>query len=250
MMRRLLRDALSSKTQFNSRATAVGLSFVCMLILPWVGCSSADDSSVGDDFSDVQDAQGTSDTGVSDVGARDDSPTCARYCGEVMSECVGEHALYSELRDCENHCETYAGWEPGGRDAPVGNTIGCRTYHAGLALQEGPALHCPHAGPTGGNFCGSWCENYCTLEARNCREVQEEGDTSIQLYDRFERCIVACAELPDAGVVAARDQVGDSVQCRINHLLLAGQDGVNSARVHCPHGALEPTNPCVGEPTQ
>ena len=47
----------------------------------------------------------------------------------------------------------------------TGNTIGCRLYHAGAAAAD-PVLHCPHAGPTGGNVCGSWCDNYCQLMAQ------------------------------------------------------------------------------------
>jgi hypothetical protein len=31
---------------------------------------------------------------------------------------------------------------------------------------------------------------------------------------------------------------GDSVQCRIYHLGVAGSDGDTSAAVHCPHGSV------------
>ncbi len=32
-----------------------------------------------------------------------------------------------------------------------GDTLGCRLYHGGAPAITDPVLHCPHAGPTGGD---------------------------------------------------------------------------------------------------
>jgi hypothetical protein len=45
-----------------------------------------------------------------------------------------------------------ASWSIGTAGATSGNSIACRTYHAGAAAGD-PATHCPHAGPTGGGVC-------------------------------------------------------------------------------------------------
>lgn len=172
-----------------------------------------------------------------------DGISCASYCTEVMDACRGENAPYLDREDCRAHCEVYAGWDAGERGRFTVNTIGCRIEHALLALAEGPELHCPHAGPTGGGLCGSWCDNYCTLEERNCRE---QGH---QIYPSLEACATACIAIHDAGMPATRDNTGDSLQCRINHLLFAGHNPPSSSRDHCPHANPVATPPCVGEPS-
>ena len=179
--------------------------------------------------------------GAEEVGEEGEI-TCAAYCTEVMDACRGEDAVYMDREDCRLHCERYAGWPGGIRGTYTVNTIGCRLEHALFALAEGPSLHCPHAGPTGGAACGSWCDNYCTLEDRNCR-AQGHG-----LFASVDACLSACLTLPDAGMAAARDNTGDSVQCRINHLLYAGHNPPSSAGDHCPHARPVGTPPCVGTP--
>ena len=43
-------------------------------------------------------------------------------------------------------------WYAGTDADTAGDTIGCRTYHAGAALGD-PVTHCPHASPSGGGVC-------------------------------------------------------------------------------------------------
>src|SRR2546429_8908667 len=98
-------------------------------------------------------------------------PSCAGYCAKIAMNCTsssdggGGNAQYTSTAACNTYCTTSAAWLPGTTGATSGNTVGCRLYHAGAAAAE-PALHCPHAGPTGGNTCGTWCENYCQLLAK------------------------------------------------------------------------------------
>src|SRR2546430_1085986 len=94
------------------------------------------------------------------------APTCADYCAKIAINCTGSdggvvgNAQYASTVACQTYCTTAAGWPAGMKDATSGNTIGCRLYHATAAAAD-PVFHCPHAGPTGGNLCGTWCENYC-----------------------------------------------------------------------------------------
>jgi hypothetical protein len=88
-------------------------------------------------------------------------PTCADYCAKIALNCkAGDggagNAQYASTSACTSYCTTAAGWPAGTTGATSGNTIACRTYHATAAAAD-PVFHCPHAGPTGGNLCGTYC---------------------------------------------------------------------------------------------
>jgi len=80
----------------------------------------------------------------------DNAPACTDYCAEYFLYCMGKNDVYeTDLDACLSACGE---WYPGS-DADVdGDTVGCRTYHAGAALGD-PELHCPHASPSGGGVC-------------------------------------------------------------------------------------------------
>ena len=183
----------------------VGLAATSWCALVAAGCGDDTTSAAGGDLSIVQDLAG----GV--------APTCAAYCDKIQLNCIagdgGGSAQYPGTSDCINHCMTAAAWPAGRSGDTSGNSIGCRLYHAGAAAAD-PLLHCPHAGPTGGNVCGTWCENYCQLMAKNCT-----GSSSV--YDA-PTCMTRCATIPTNG--HANDPAGDSVQCRIYHLGVAASD--------------------------
>ena len=165
------------------------------------------------------------------------APTCAEYCTAVTSACTAGNAQYANEAACLSYCETWA-MIPAGTTADTGgNTIGCRLYHAGVAGMAGnAATHCPHAGPSGGDVCGSWCDNYCQLAMTNCTGGNE-------LYASVSACQTTCTSLHQDG--APGDTDGDTVQCRIYHLGVAGSDMPTSAATHCPHGALDGGGVCV-----
>ena len=165
------------------------------------------------------------------------TPTCDDYCDTVMANCTAENVQYTSRDECIDYCANVAGWEPGEAGAMSGNSIGCRTYHGGDPAAADAAVHCPHAGPTGGNVCGSWCESYCELATKNCT-----GDN--ELFADEATCLTACADFNETG--APGDTQYDTVQCRIYHV---GAPALADPAVHCPHAGEEPTDSCVGLPT-
>ena len=164
-------------------------------------------------------------------------PTCATYCAAVTTACTGDNAQYADQAACEAYCATWAQLPAGSQTDTAGNTVGCRTYHAGVASTDAEAatIHCGHAGPTGGNVCGSWCDNYCHLSQTNCA-----GDN--ELFADTAACTSACGDYPTTGAIGATD--GDSVQCKLYHLGVAGSDGATSAAVHCSHGGVDGDGVC------
>ena len=191
------------------------------------GCGD-DSSSSGNDMSMAADLSMPSGGG----------PTCADYCAKIAMNCTsgdggGGNAQYASTSACQTYCTTAAGWMAGTTGATSGNTIACRLYHATAAAAD-PVFHCPHAGPTGGNLCGTWCENYCQMMAKNCTGTNAVYDATT--------CMTKCTGIPTGG--KAGDTSGNTVQCRIYHLSLAATDPV----LHCPHSKIAselPTGPCT-----
>jgi hypothetical protein len=68
-----------------------------------------------------------------------------------------------------------------------GNTLGCRTYHAGAPAMTAPDMHCRHAGPGGNGACGDDCLGFCTLVLGSCtgEYAQFGGD--------MNTCMTACS---------------------------------------------------------
>lgn len=83
------------------------------------------------------------------VCVADGAPTCEAYCTEYLANCTGNLNLYKDEADCLDQCSH---WYPGKADDAAGDTVGCRLYHAGVALTD-DELHCPHAGPGGADVC-------------------------------------------------------------------------------------------------
>ena len=181
------------------------------------------------------DEAGSYDLSVSAVEAGAD-PTCSYYCGTIQAACTGDNAQYDSAEACEAYCATYGALPLGSSDDTAGNTVGCRTYHAGVALNVDPDLHCAHAGPTGGDVCGSWCDNYCHLSQTNCTGADA-------LYADESACATACAGLSTDGEPGDAD--GASVQCSIYHLGVAGNADAGGPTTHCPHGAVDGGGVCV-----
>jgi hypothetical protein len=173
-------------------------------------------------------------------------PDCATYCTAVTAACTGTaNVQYTDATQCALWCGTAYGWASGAAGDTSGDTIGCRTYHAGVAATSAASatIHCPHAGPTGGNTCGGWLDVYCDLAVRNCTGAN-------QIY----ASVAACKA--DAGVTglaltgAVNATGGNNVQCRIWHLGKAGETAAAPA-THCPHAKIPSVNaagaagPCI-----
>lgn len=161
-------------------------------------------------------------------------PDCATYCTAVTAACTGTpNGQYTDATQCALWCGTAYGWKTGATGDTSGDTIGCRTYHAGVAATSAAnaTIHCPHAGPTGGNTCGTWLDAYCDLAVRNCTGAN-------LLFADVAACKTAAAGLATTGAVNATS--GNTVQCRIWHLGKAGESAAAPA-THCPHGSIAST---------
>ena len=160
-----------------------------------------------------------------DLAVNGNAPTCAAYCAKIAMNCVAGdgggsgNVQYPDNATCMSTCATAAAWAPGMTGDTTGNTVGCRLYHAGAAAAD-PVLHCPHAGPTGGDVCGPLCDNYCSLMAKNCTGANAVYDANT--------CMSKCAMLGTQG--HANDTSGNTVQCRIYYLDLAATDPTSCAQ--------------------
>lgn len=171
------------------------------------------------------------------------SSSCQDYCNLITSTCTGEFEQYPSADVCIRYCEERAALPAGEEDEEEGNTISCRFAHTGYAQENPPqslSTHCPHAGPTGGDLCGSWCENYCHLALLNCPELFDQERAFCE-----SECEARIEAIPKAGRV--NDTEGNTIQCRLNHLGLAG--GEEATRLeHCEAARFENSTSCVGTP--
>ena len=78
------------------------------------------------------------------------------------------------------------------------------------------------------------CIQYCDLALEGCKG----GDT---LFEDEVTCFAACEEFPDNGVDTER--YGDTVQCRVSHLITALE---LEPSVHCAHGSPGGGGTCTG----
>jgi hypothetical protein len=163
---------------------------------------------------------------------------CAAYCTTLTTNCTATNTQFADATACNTYCVRARTapefWSAGIAGATSGNSLACRTYHGGAPAVADPVLHCPHAGPTGANTCGDWCEDYCDLALSLCTGAN-------QIFAARAECTTACAAFATDG--ANNATAGDSVQCRINHLGLIVAGG--PASVHCGHARPVPTGVCV-----
>lgn len=170
-------------------------------------------------------------TDDTDSGATGEiKPTCENYCKLILLSCAGANQQFTGEDACLHFCKQTAKLPAGEEGDLAGNTISCRTYFASLAglSASKAAKYCPAAGPTGGNVCGSWCNNYCALALMNCTAEHK-------IYSSAEACPVACAQLDDKAPVTAL--TGDSVQCRMNWLGVAF-NAIDSNVKQCPYAKV------------
>ncbi|MFK7988583.1 MAG: DUF4331 family protein [Sandaracinaceae bacterium] len=201
------------------------------------GCDEEGDPDAGVDSGTEEDSGTPPEDGGTDGGGGEVAD-CMAYCSTTTANCSGQSFWYGDSDDCMDICMGF-GWPAGDPVTPSGpldgNSIGCRTYHGGAPAGEMPDTHCPHASYTGGDVCGSWCENYCAAAMNVCT-----GDNAI--YADMGECMTACTPLDataDVGVVA-----GDSVQCRMYHLSVAVLE--EDPATHCPHASAGGGGVCTG----
>ena len=168
---------------------------------------------------------GSSDTIDAPANQADAAPvvlSCASYCATIATNCTGANVQYMSTTDCMNSCAT---WMEGATTDMSGNTLGCRTYHAGAAAGN-PGLHCTHAGPGGNGACGANCDGFCTLVLGVCTGADE-------VYADDPTCQAACAGWAQTPAYSSTVQSGDSFACRMYHATAAS----TTPGLHCPHTA-------------
>jgi hypothetical protein len=152
-----------------------------------------------------------------------------------MANCTGAtNAQYKDMASCLGSCAAFPDGMPGDED---GNSVACRTYHAGVAAQA-PDMHCGHAGPSGGGVCGTPCEAYCSIVLNTCTDANA-------VYLETQECMTACMGITDDVAYNSGVTGGDSLSCRIYHATVASSS-TDMAATHCPHTAVAPDMP--GDP--
>ena len=136
--------------------------------------------------------------------------------------------MYPDRVSCLTTCAAFpATGMPG--DAQ-GNTVQCRTHHAGMAATNA-AVHCPHASASGGGACGDRCDGYCDQVMVNC-------DASNGGYADRGHCLAICAAFPTGTFT---DTATNSVECRTHH---ASYPAVGDAAMHCPAASVHGNDVC------
>lgn len=159
-----------------------------------------------------------SSTGPDDTGSGGgDSAECVAYCAAIAGNCTGAETQFGSTENCLGVCAVLPPGTPGEMG---GNTVGCRTYHAGAAAMD-PTTHCVHAGPGGAGVCGGNCESFCTIAAAICPEAWAD----------IGSCETACGTFAPEEKYDATDVAGNNFACRLYHLTAATGDPVT----HCPH---------------
>jgi hypothetical protein len=189
------------------------------------------------------------------------TPTCAAYCAAVMTNCTGATmsidggvglADFSSMAACMNACALYP---VGSASDQMGNTLGCRLYHANLAAgsPSNAKTHCPHASMSGGGVCGDRCANFCALATSIC--TTQDGVT-MPVFTSVSDCMGKCGKAPFAFNMSLPEMVIDSptLNCAFYHLgeafanphdVDAGTAATNSAAGgHCDD--FNPNNPDRG----
>ncbi|MEC9071313.1 MAG: lamin tail domain-containing protein, partial [Myxococcota bacterium] len=123
---------------------------------------------------------------------------CHAYCDLVAANCADASAIGFGDDTCLDACALYPSdpdYEPG----DGGNSVECRTYHAGDPAGGDPATHCPQAGPDGGGVCVDPCAGVVCDDGLDCTEDScVGGECSFTLS--AESCLIegACYGPGDA----------------------------------------------------
>ncbi len=219
--------------------TALGLFLGALLAISLAGCDGDDGNSGGSGGTGGTAGAGGSTGGAGGTGGSTGGTggtgglSCADYCGSVQAACANDagamtfYQQYGDEASCMAVCATFP---IGTKDQMDSNTLGCRTYHAGVAAGA-PGTHCPHAGPLGGGVCGTdECDNFCSIAIAVC------GDHASMPYDGVDACKTACMGFADTTAVPYATNVtdGDSLACRMYHLSVAAVSDANKD-THCAH---------------
>lgn len=183
-----------------------------------------------DPTAEPETSSGPEDTGDTTGG---EDQACAEYCTVYLEACV-DFTEYANEDDCMANC---AQWPLGETTDTEQDSVGCRLYHATVAADTDPEMHCPHAGPSGAGQCVTddeevpTCEEYCATFFDNCT-----GELNV-FADEAD-CMTQCGTwYPGTDA----DTLGHTVGCHTYHSMAAAGD----PEVHCPHAAPGGGGMCV-----
>ena len=214
----------------------------------WLACSS-DPVDTTDGGTDAAiDSTPATETGPTETGTDGAvGPTCAEFCDLAVANCkagsldvdAGENGRlqYTDKQGCLNACAPYA---KGTVDDKASNTVGCRIYHAGVAVGD-PRLHCPHTSISGGDVCTDpavgdvpgRCVSFCKSAIALCGVPGTDAGTG---FANEAACQSQCKGwfFPANGSYVF-DTTGNTFNCRHYHLMAAYANPPASATLHCPH---------------
>jgi hypothetical protein len=180
-----------------------------------------------------------SDAGVPDMSMK--TPDCVTYCNLIAMNCKGDEATdgglgqYPNPSSCMNECKQMP---VGSASDTTGDTLGCRTYHAGLAAGD-PITHCPHAGSSGGGVCGDRCTVFCSRALAVCTTA---NNVTMPYFKSTADCMNQCGKVPFKydPTLPELVQSGTTLNCAFYHMSEAYGDPPNTANDHC--GDFDPTN--------
>lgn len=177
-----------------------------LTLLAAIGCGGSEarpDAGAG--LSDSGGTTADAGTGGTDGGGA--APTCADYCAAVTQNCRAQDEQYESSAACLATCAAFV---PGALADRMGNTLGCRAYHAGAAATN-PTVHCPHAGPGGGGVCGTNCDSFCALALAICSGPN-------QIYTSTADCMTECSIVPDTTRYTTAAKNPGSAACFVYYL--------------------------------
>ena len=248
---------------------STGFAFIAVMGLACNGGKTADTSDSTQDTGLSPSPDTGSETGDdSGVDTGTDTPPvpgdCATYCADMTDVCMME--AFHMPDQCLTWCASdKVGIELGTLDDTAAHTVGCRQNWLEKAREAvGPekAIYCSYAAASGGDQCGTWCENYCAIGTRTCTTANTEYPNDKPTYfdddpalDADAECRAACnfgteTNLPLLPMVMQHFGYGDTVQCRLHHYqaaVLQGPEQRSAYGLHCGHGAPEPTELCLDD---
>jgi hypothetical protein len=187
------------------------LGFACSSSSPTA--SGGDGGPSGD--SATSNGDGGTSTGNDAAPTPADAKSCNDYCALLVTNCTGKNEQYNDI-ECQGVCIENSKWNAGTPGDTTGNTLACRVTHAKAAATD-QAANCFIAGKSGGGVCGSLCENFCRLSAKNCTGAN-------QIYKDDAACMSTCGAWN-----------AEKADCLIYHLNAASEDPAT----HCPHAAAD-----------
>ncbi len=152
--------------------------------------------------------------------------SCASYCATITANCSAANQQFSGMDQCLNSCKAF----PAGAEADTsGNTLGCRTYHAGAAKAD-PVTHCAHAGPGGAGVCGANCDGYCQIAQMYCTTANKA-----QVYASLDECKATCAAF------------SDTAKFNVTDMMLQDKKQVACLLYHVQEASAAPPDHCNGD---